>query len=114
MRLVAGRLPPLAIVRHRGRRTGRDFATPVLAFSTSDGLVVGVLYGTRSDWVRNLLATGRAQVKRRGVVRDYEQPTLISRDEGLPLVPGVFRGPFRALRVQDLLLLTACLPGTGD
>ena len=55
MRLAAGWLPPFAIVRHRGRRTGRDYATPVLAFGTEDGLVVAVLYGTSSDWVRNVL-----------------------------------------------------------
>ena len=31
--------------------TGRAYATPVLAFGSEDGLVVGVLYGTTSDWV---------------------------------------------------------------
>src|SRR6266567_4450410 len=50
MRLAAGWLPPFAIIRHRGRVTGRNYATPVLAFGTNDGLVFGVLYGTRSDW----------------------------------------------------------------
>src|SRR6266542_4314375 len=43
MRLVAGWLPPLAIVQHRGRMTGREYATPVIAFGRSDGLVVGVM-----------------------------------------------------------------------
>lgn len=43
---IAGSFGPFAIVRHRGRRTGRTYATPVLAFGTEDGLVVGVLYGT--------------------------------------------------------------------
>lgn len=65
MRLVAGWLPPLAIIRHRGRRTGRALATPVTAFGAADGLVVGVLYGGISDWVRNVRVAGDAQVKRR-------------------------------------------------
>lgn len=62
VRLIAGWLPPLAIVLHCGRTTGRNFATPALAFRTPDGLVVGVLYGTISDWVRNVQASGGVQV----------------------------------------------------
>lgn len=106
VRLFAGRLPPFAVVRHRGRRSGRDFATPVLAFATADGLVVGVLYGTSSDWVRNVLAAGAVRVKRRGTVLQYQRPRLVGRDEGLRLVPALLRGPYRALGVQDMLRLT--------
>jgi deazaflavin-dependent oxidoreductase (nitroreductase family) len=107
MRLFAGWLPPFAIIRHAGRRTGREFATPVLAFRTADGLVVGVLYGTASDWVRNLRVAGGAQVKRRGTVRHYRQPRLVDREEGLQLVPAIIRGPFRALGVLKFLRLMA-------
>jgi deazaflavin-dependent oxidoreductase (nitroreductase family) len=110
MRLVAGRLPPFAIVRHRGRVTGRDYATPVLAFGTNDDLVFGVLYGTSSDWVSNLLAAGRADVKRRGEAHEYDQPRLVGRDEGLRLVPAIARGPFRLLGVRNFVRLTVSPP----
>lgn len=114
VRLVAGWLPPLAIVRHRGRTTGRHFATPVLAFATADGLVIGVLYGTVSDWVRNLQAAGGGQIQRRGTVRDYRQPRLVSREAGLQLVPALCRGPFRALGVRNFLQLSAVAPDHPD
>jgi deazaflavin-dependent oxidoreductase (nitroreductase family) len=110
MRLAAGRLPPFAIIRHRGRVTGRDYATPVLAFGTNDGLVFGVLYGTSSDWVNNLLVAGRAEVKRRGEAHQYEQPRLIGRDEGMRLVPPIVRGPFRLLGVRNFVGLTGSPP----
>jgi deazaflavin-dependent oxidoreductase (nitroreductase family) len=110
MRLAAGWLPPFAIIRHRGRMTGRNYATPVLAFGTDDGLVFGVLYGTSSDWVRNLLAAGRAQVKWRGAAHEYDQPRLVGRDEGLRLVPAVVRGPFRLLVVRNFVRLTVSPP----
>lgn len=106
VRLIAGQLPPLAIVLHRGRTTGRSFATPVLAFRTPDGLVVAVLYGTVSDWVRNLQASGGGQVKRRGRIHSYRDPRLVSRDEALKLVPGALRVPFRALGVRRFLRLS--------
>jgi deazaflavin-dependent oxidoreductase (nitroreductase family) len=96
-----------AIVRHRGRRTGRAYAAPVLAFGSEDGLVVGVLYGTTSDWVRNVLAGDGADVKWHGQSRAYDQPRLISSEEGLPTVPTVIRGPFRLLGVRNFVRLTA-------
>ena len=88
VRLVAGWLPPLAIIRHRGRITGREFATPVLTFTTPEGLVVGVLYGTTSDWVNNLLVAGHAQVKRRGKVHRVPAAPTRRRERGIKAGPG--------------------------
>jgi deazaflavin-dependent oxidoreductase (nitroreductase family) len=110
VRLVAGWLPPFALVKHRGRVTGCGYATPVLAFGTGDGLVAGVLYGASSDWVRNALAAGRARVERLGTARDYEQPRLVGRDEGLRLLPAIVRGAFRLLGVRAFLRLTISSP----
>jgi deazaflavin-dependent oxidoreductase (nitroreductase family) len=110
MRLIAGRLPPFAIVKHRGRTTGRGYATPVLAFGTDDGLVTGVLYGTSSDWVSNALAADQAEVKRLGTAHEYGQPRLVGRDEGLPLLPAIVRGAFRLLGVRAFLRLTLSPP----
>jgi deazaflavin-dependent oxidoreductase (nitroreductase family) len=110
MRLVAGWLPPFAIVRHRGRVTGRDYATPVLAFATTDGLAIAVLYGVSSDWLRNLLAAGHAQIERRGATHQYEQPRLVASDEGSRLVPAIVGGPFRLLRVRTFVRLKSPAP----
>jgi deazaflavin-dependent oxidoreductase (nitroreductase family) len=112
--LVAGWLPPFAIISHRGRVTGRNYATPVVAYGTDDGLVCGVLYGTGSDWVRNLLVADRAQVRRRGAAHEYKQPRLLGSDDGLRLVPAIARGPFRLLGVRNVVRLStaAAEPGT--
>ncbi len=107
MRLVAGWLPPLAIVQHRGRMTGREYATPVIAFGRSDGLVVGVLYGTGSDWVRNVAAAGRANVQRLGTTREYGSAQLVGPEEGLRLLPAPVRGPLRLLGARNFLRFTA-------
>lgn len=62
-------LPPWAVICHRGRRTGRLYRTPVNAYARERRLAVVILYGERSDWVQNVLATG-GQVVRGG--RTYE------------------------------------------
>src|ERR671912_3039229 len=45
VRAFAGRLPPLALVIHRGRVSGRVYRTPVLAFPADDRFLVALFYG---------------------------------------------------------------------
>lgn len=105
IRPLAGWLPPLGLIRHRGRVTGRDHATPALVFRTQDGLVIGVVYGTDSDWVRNVLAAGGAEVRRLGTTRAYEQARFVG-GEGSRLIPAFVRVAFRLLGVRDFVALT--------
>ena len=105
MRLVAGRLPPLGLVRHSGRRTGRSYATPVLAFGTSGNLVIALVYGARSDWVKNVVTAGRAEVVRFGKAREYSEPRLAAADEGLRLVPAILRPALRLVGVHACLVM---------
>ncbi|HEX5827354.1 MAG TPA: nitroreductase/quinone reductase family protein, partial [Candidatus Limnocylindrales bacterium] len=45
-----------AIIRVRGRTSGRLIDTPVGAVPHEDGFLVSLPYGTRPQWLRNLLA----------------------------------------------------------
>jgi deazaflavin-dependent oxidoreductase (nitroreductase family) len=65
-RLWAPWLPPYAVVVHRGRRTGVEHRTPVLAFRQGENLIVALLYGDRTQWMRNLEAGGGGRIVRRG------------------------------------------------
>ncbi|MHB8694057.1 MAG: nitroreductase family deazaflavin-dependent oxidoreductase [Solirubrobacteraceae bacterium] len=76
-RQYAWLLPPWAMIVHHGRRSGRVYRTPVDAFRSGDQLAVVVLYGDRSDWVRNLLAAGRGQVVRGGHTYDLLEPRIV-------------------------------------
>jgi len=58
-------LPPWAVILHRGRRSGRSYRTPVLAFRRGSTLIIALLYGEESDWLRNLHA-GAGKVVRGG------------------------------------------------
>jgi len=46
------------VILHRGRRSGRDYRTPLFAFRRDRTLVIALLYGHESDWLRNLQADG--------------------------------------------------------
>jgi hypothetical protein len=65
VRTFAGRrFSPVAIVEHRGRRSGRRYRTPVLAFRAADGYFISLPYGAGRDWVRNVLAAGSCTLER--------------------------------------------------
>jgi deazaflavin-dependent oxidoreductase (nitroreductase family) len=55
--------PPWAVLLHRGRRSGRAYRTPVLAFRQGGTLVIALLYGEESDWLRNLQGGGGEVVR---------------------------------------------------
>jgi len=78
--LWAPRLAPWAEIEHRGRRSGRVYRTPVIAFRRGDTLAVVVLYGEDSDWVQNLLAAGSGVVWRGGRRYSLANVRLVSVD----------------------------------
>jgi deazaflavin-dependent oxidoreductase (nitroreductase family) len=80
------RLPPFAVLHHRGRRTGRSYDTPVQAYPAPDGWVVGLAYDRNSAWVLNLLAAGGGEMTRAGHRYRMTQPRRVGR-ESLELLP---------------------------
>jgi deazaflavin-dependent oxidoreductase (nitroreductase family) len=65
-RLWAPYLPYMAIIEHIGRKSGRAYRTPVMAFVDARSILVVLNYGAQSDWVRNVRAAGSAGARHRG------------------------------------------------
>jgi hypothetical protein len=62
-----------------------------------------LLYGSVSDWAKNVLAADEVKVTRRGKPRAYAQPQLLGAADGLWLVPAILRPPLRLFGVRDFL-----------
>jgi deazaflavin-dependent oxidoreductase (nitroreductase family) len=108
VRTFAGRWgSPVALVEHRGRRSGRRYRTPVLAFRVDDGYLVALFYGAGSDWARNVLAAGSCTLERGGRRVELATPRLLDASEGMALVPTLVRPALRLLRVTRVLRLRA-------
>ena len=69
-------LPPWAVILHRGRRSGRPYRTPLLAFRKDRTLIIALLYGEESDWLRNLRAGG-GEVVRMGRTYRLREPRAV-------------------------------------
>ena len=103
-RHVAPWLPGFGVVVHQGRRSGRTYRTPVNVFRSADGYVLALTYGADSDWVKNVLAAGGAELRNRGRRVRVGSPRIYH-DESRRSVGPVARQALRLLRVVDFLAL---------
>jgi deazaflavin-dependent oxidoreductase (nitroreductase family) len=65
------------IVRHVGRVSGRAYETPVSPVPTDDGFAIALVYGNRTSWLRNVLASGRATLVTEGETWEVDRPELV-------------------------------------
>jgi deazaflavin-dependent oxidoreductase (nitroreductase family) len=100
-------LPFWGVVRHEGRKSGRTYATPVVARRTPDGFAIPLAFGERADWCRNLLANGRGVIRWSGADYPVFEPRVVDREEALPLFNGFERRGLRAAGIERVLLLRA-------
>jgi deazaflavin-dependent oxidoreductase (nitroreductase family) len=67
-----------AIIRHRGRVSGRMYETPVGVTGSPDGSLLIMLPYGRTDWLRNVLAAGEATLTWEGETFPVERPEVIA------------------------------------
>jgi hypothetical protein len=93
------RLRAYSIVKHVGRRSGREYVNPASAYPLGDGFVIPILYGLDSQWVRNVLDTGRLTLVTRGREHVLERPELIPKARAQAAFP---RWQQRMLKSRDI------------
>ena len=108
-------LPPWAVIVHRGRRSGRQYQTPLLAFKRDRTLIIALLYGEESDWLRNLRAGGGGYVVRAGRTFEVGEPRVIDTADAslLNRLSAPIRAYCRLADKQVILDIGATQPGFG-
>ena len=66
-----------SVIRHRGRVSGRWYETPVGAVAAGDGFVIGLVYGSRTQWCQNVLASGSATIVHEGQAHAVDHPEIV-------------------------------------
>ena len=106
-RQVAPWLPGLGVVVHRGRRSGRQYRTPVNVFPRPGGrYVVALTYRPDTDWVKNVMAAGGCELLTRGKHIELTAPRLFH-DEARSEIRVFERAILGLLHVYDFLELHA-------
>ena len=101
-RHVAPWMPGFGLVVHRGRRSGREYQTPVNVFPAEDGFVIALTYGADTDWVKNVRAAGGCELRTRGRVLRVGSPRVYH-DETRHGIRPLERQMLRLLGVADFL-----------
>ena len=90
-----------AVIRHRGRRSGREYATPVLAVPVAgDAFLVPLPYGEGVDWLKNVLAAAPATIEAKGEFYELVEPEVIDAAEALPLLAERHRRMWRRFGIE--------------
>jgi deazaflavin-dependent oxidoreductase (nitroreductase family) len=61
LRPLSKRMPGFAVIRHRGRTSGQPYETIVTAYRKDGLLAIGLMHG-KTNWVKNVLAAGEADI----------------------------------------------------
>lgn len=104
---LARRMPPLAVVEHVGRRSAKQYQTPVQAFRTDTGWVIALAYGKDVHWIQNVLAAGGGHLVRRGRRHELTRPERVHGEPGRRLLPRWSRALMTLVRVRDYATFTA-------
>jgi deazaflavin-dependent oxidoreductase (nitroreductase family) len=91
LKFAGGRRSPVALVKHRGRTSGREYRTPVLLKQIRGGFVLALTYGDKVDWYRNVVAAGGGVIGWHG--KDYRvgAPVAMDREAGIRAFPPPLR-----------------------
>ncbi len=103
LRLAGQKYWYASVVRHTGRRSGRQYSTPIVADRVGDHFIVPLPYGTQVDWVRNVMTAGEATVVHKGETYRVASPELIASTEALPLLPRDRRRTFEKVGIGHFL-----------
>ncbi|HXS84812.1 MAG TPA: nitroreductase family deazaflavin-dependent oxidoreductase [Mycobacterium sp.] len=102
-------LPCLGTLEHTGRKSGKQYRTPLLVFRTHSGFVILIGYGLGSDWLKNVLAGGPTVLHKRGKAIPLTNPQIVEKAEAAPLITPAPRLFYRIFPYNEAALVL-CYP----
>lgn len=103
-----------SIVRYRGRRSGRLLETPVDIIRHGDDFFIALPYGQRTQWLRNVLAAGSAELITDGETIPVDRPDLLVMSTAAHHFPAFDQRAFRLFGTTDCLRLTRVGVGANE
>ena len=101
---MARHLPGFGVVIHVGRKSGRQYRTPVNVFTRPGGWRFALTTYAEADWVRNVLEAGGGRLESRGRLARFANPVLVE-DASLRHFPFAVRWILRRIGVDQVLVV---------
>lgn len=95
------------VLTHVGRSSGKTYHTPLDAHRVAGGYIFILVYGSRSDWVQNILASGRASLRLEtadgGQEIELTAPRIVTRETAWSQVDPTTKEPPGLLNITEFL-----------
>jgi len=92
-----------AVLRHVGRRSGRTYEIPIVAFPTADGFLIPLPFGDSTQWLKNLHTVGSGGLRRAGRDFSIERPEVVDLGSISPELPRPIRFAADRLGIQQFV-----------
>jgi deazaflavin-dependent oxidoreductase (nitroreductase family) len=105
---IAGRrhMPVLGVVHHRGRKSGRRYATPLgVRPAPSGGFVIPLTFSEASHWYQNIRAAGGCVITYQGADHSVAGPVVVDRATAGPAYPRYERLALRLIGINEFVWL---------
>lgn len=102
VRLFAGKFV-YALVRHTGRKSGREYSTPVVAEAKNDFIFIPLPYGADTDWYLNIQAAGNCSIKIKGRAYSAGSPEVVNADSALSAFSNFHQKAFKRFKIEEYL-----------
>lgn len=103
LRMAGRRAWYASVIRHTGRRSGKQYATPVVVDRVGDEVYIPLPYGTDVDWLRNVCDAGGAEIVSHGATYRVSAPEVVPAAEALPVLPAARRRTFARVGIGHFL-----------
>jgi deazaflavin-dependent oxidoreductase (nitroreductase family) len=70
-------VPGITVIRHRGRKSGKTYETAISAYRKGSTVAIGLLHG-KTNWVKNILAAGEADIRLGGRDLHLVNPRIVA------------------------------------
>lgn len=87
---IARVVPGITVIRHRGRKSGRALETAVSAYRKGHTVAIMLAHG-KTNWVKNILAAGEADVLLGGREVHLINPRIVEAGTNDPSLPFMAR-----------------------
>jgi deazaflavin-dependent oxidoreductase (nitroreductase family) len=82
--------PGITVIKHRGRTSGKVYETAISASRRGNTVAIGLMHG-KTNWVKNVLAAGEADVTLRGRDVHLVNPRIVAAGTDDPSLPPMMR-----------------------
>jgi deazaflavin-dependent oxidoreductase (nitroreductase family) len=101
---------PFSLIRHKGRKTGKSYETPLILAAYEKDFIAELTYGPGVAWYRNIVAAGRCTVVFKGVEYEIDRIEQCDAEVGLRAFGYPAALVLRLLRRHEFRLLHTVNP----